>query len=160
MFFVKLCLKEKPSRPIDKSSIGRYAIYGTAIAGPLLTVWYQYLDKKIPGTATTRIVIKKLLIDQFFFTPQLLAIFYISMSILERKQDLLEECRNKFASTFTASCLFWIPAQTINFSVVPNLYRVTYIGTCSFAWINILCFFKRQSSSDTIEEKSIEYTKK
>lgn len=71
------------------------------------------------------------------------------MSVLERKQDLLEECKNKFANTFLANCLFWMPAQAVNFSLVPGVYRVTYIGTCSFAWVSILCWFKRQKITPT-----------
>lgn len=77
------------------------------------------------------------------------------MSILEKKPDLLEECRNKFVNTFSASCLFWLPAQAVNFSLVPSVYRVTYIGTCSFAWINILCWFKRQDVSNPKIEENI-----
>lgn len=38
---------------------------------------YNFLDKKLPGT-TVKVVVKKLLIDQFVFTPQLLVIFYVS----------------------------------------------------------------------------------
>ncbi|XP_066258077.1 mpv17-like protein [Euwallacea similis] len=141
---------EKPPKPLDKDIIGRYAIYGTVVAGPLLSIWYKYLDMKLPGK-TMKIVAKKMFIDQFFFTPQLLVVFYVTMSILERKPDLLEECKRKFIDTFSASCLFWIPAQTINFSLVPSVYRVTYVGSCSFAWINILCWFKRQDISDKVQ---------
>ena len=39
--------------------------------------------------------------------------------------------------------MFWMPAQTVNFLLVPQTMRVVYIGVCSFAWVNILCFFKR-----------------
>ncbi|XP_060524158.1 mpv17-like protein [Cylas formicarius] len=131
------------SEPLDRHTIGRYAIYGTTIAGPLLATWYRFLDKQLPGK-TTKIVLKKMVFDQFTFTPLLLVVFYVSMSIMERKQDVFEECRMKFLQTFGANCLFWIPAQAVNFSLVPPVYRVTYIGTCSFAWINVLCWFKRQ----------------
>lgn len=40
-------------------------------------VWHRYkwLDRTFPGT-TKQIVVKKLLLDQFFMTPQLLVVFY------------------------------------------------------------------------------------
>ncbi|KAJ8911419.1 hypothetical protein NQ315_005952 [Exocentrus adspersus] len=136
---------DSPSKPYDLETIGRYSVYGTTLAGPALTVWYRFLDKKFVGTAT-KIVIKKLLIDQFFFTPQLLVVFYISMSVMERKSDIFEECRSKFVQTFKTSCMFWFPAQATNFLLVPPTFRVTYVGICSFAWVNILCWIKRQSS--------------
>lgn len=66
------------------------------------------------------------------------------MSVMEKKQDLLQECKQKIAPTFTTSCLFWLPAQAVNFLLVPPAFRVTYVGTCAFAWVNILCWFKRQ----------------
>ncbi|XP_050303602.1 mpv17-like protein [Anthonomus grandis grandis] len=149
-------LLNKSTEALDVQSIGRLGIYGTAVGGPLLAVWYRFLDKKLPGAAT-KTVIKKLLIDQFIFTPPLLVIFYVTMSVLERKRDLLEECRNKIGHTFLANCLFWMPAQGVNFALIPGIYRVSYIGTCSFAWINILCWFKKQdvtkAALDSVERK-------
>lgn len=67
------------------------------------------------------------------------------MSIMERKPDIFEELRNKIVPTFERSCMFWIPVQAVNFLLIPPLYRVTYIGLSSFAWINILVWIKRQS---------------
>ncbi|XP_019870670.1 mpv17-like protein [Aethina tumida] len=141
------------SEPYDWGSIARYSIYGTIIAGPMLATWYRFLDQQIVGTAI-KTVAKKVTIDQFTFTPSLLVVFYVSMSAMEKKIDLLEECREKFIPTFKTSCLFWLPVQTINFLLIPPVFRVTYIGTCSFAWINILCWIKRGSSCQD-EIKSI-----
>lgn len=66
------------------------------------------------------------------------------MSLMERKKDLFKECEEKFLITFQKSCLFWLPAQTINFIYVPPSFRVIFVGSCSFAWVNILCWIKRQ----------------
>ena len=44
---------------------------------------------------------------------------------------------------FQKSCMFWMPAQAINFLLVPQTMRVVYIAACSFAWVNILCIAKR-----------------
>ncbi|XP_018563503.1 mpv17-like protein [Anoplophora glabripennis] len=137
-------LLDDPPKPYDWNTLGRYTIYGTTLAGPMLTVWYRFLDKKFVGT-TTKVIVKKLLIDQFFFTPQLLLVFYVSMSVMERKPDIFEEFRQKIGNTFKTSCMFWLPAQSINFLLIPPAFRVTYVGTCSFAWVNILCWIKRQS---------------
>ncbi|CAH1155633.1 unnamed protein product [Phaedon cochleariae] len=130
--------------PYNSSAIGRYVIYGTFIGGPLIANWYRTLDRWFPGK-TSSIIVKKLMIDQFTFTPALLAIFYVSMSIMEQKADLFEEMKQKFVPTFKTSCMFWMPAQTMNFLLIPPMYRVSYIAMCSFAWINILCFIKRKN---------------
>lgn len=79
------------------------------------------------------------------------------MSLMERKDDIFEECREKFVPTFARSCLFWLPAQTLNFSVVPPQFRVVYISTCAFAWVNILCWIKRgQANEEIVDDAKIE----
>ena len=50
-------------------------------------------------------------------------------------------------TTFQSSCLFWMPAQAVNFLLVPPGLRVVYVGTCSLLWVNILCLIKRGSAS-------------
>lgn len=68
------------------------------------------------------------------------------MSIMEGAADPLAECKEKFVPTFARSCLFWLPAQTINFVFIPPQFRVVYVGTCSLIWANILCWVKRQDT--------------
>lgn len=75
-------------------------------------------------------------------TPPIYLIFYTSMSLMEGKEDILEECKSKFIPTFQTSCLFWLPVQTVNFFLIPNTIRVAYVGMCSFVWLNILCWIK------------------
>ena len=53
-----------------------------------------------------------------------------------------------FFCIFQKSCMFWFPAQAINFIFVPSSMRVVYIGTTSFLWVNILCILKREPVSD------------
>lgn len=66
------------------------------------------------------------------------------MSLMERADDPFQECRDKFLDTFGRSCLFWLPAQSVNFMCVPPQFRVIYIGACALIWVNILCWLKRQ----------------
>ncbi|XP_014243455.1 mpv17-like protein isoform X1 [Cimex lectularius] len=134
--------RKEPPEPIDKAMLVRYAVVGSCINSNILYFWYRWLDRNFVG-ASMKIVTKKLLLDQFVLTPQLLTIFYVSMSIMEGKDDLLAELREKFVPTFQTSCGFWLPAQAINFLVVPPMARVVYVATCSFIWVNILCWIKR-----------------
>ena len=50
---------------------------------------------------------------------------------------------NAYMNAFQKSCMFWMPAQAVNFLLVPQTMRVVYIAACSFAWVNILCIAKR-----------------
>ena len=50
-----------------------------------------------------KVVVKKCLMDQFLMTPNIVAIFYIGMSLLESKQDVFAELKEKFVPTFVVS---------------------------------------------------------
>ncbi|KAK0168087.1 hypothetical protein PV327_001923 [Microctonus hyperodae] len=128
--------------------IQRYIAYGYFMAGPILHGWYVWLDKTYQGTAA-KVIIKKLLCDQFILTPPLIILFFISMSWMEGKDDLLQECKVKFVKTFQTSCLYWIPVQFINFLVISPPFRVLYVSIASFCWVNILCHLKRTPISST-----------
>ncbi|XP_043649030.1 mpv17-like protein isoform X1 [Drosophila teissieri] len=129
---------------IDYATIGRYAVMGTAVYAPTLYLWYKWLDRAFPGT-TKVIIVKKLVLDQFVLTPYLLTVFYAGMSIMEGSEDVFLELREKFVPTFMRSCIFWLPAQALNFSLVAPRFRVIYMGICGLIWVNILCWTKRQS---------------
>ena len=43
--------------------------------------------------------------------------------------------------------MFWMPAQAVNFLLVPQGLRVVYVATCSLLWVNILCLIKRGSTA-------------
>lgn len=140
---ISLLLQTSPPEELDKPTIGRYAIIGTFVNSPILFYWYKWLDKTFTGT-TRKIIVRKLLLDQFVLTPPLLVIFFTGMSLMEMRERPLEECRKKFLPTFERSCLFWLPAQTINFLLIPPHMRIVYMGCASFCWVNILCYIKRQ----------------
>lgn len=77
--------------------------------------------------------------------------FIISvLGVLERKEDVFEELREKYWKSFVANQAFWIPGQTINFFFMPPHLRVVYVASTSFIWINVLCFIKRQKT-DKVE---------
>ncbi|XP_072947482.1 mpv17-like protein [Epargyreus clarus] len=143
--FNKMYSAEKP--PIDVASAARIVTVGSCLYAPTLFYWYRFLDKKFIGTSV-KVVMTKVASDQFIATPILLATFYTLLGILERKEDVFEELREKYWKTFIANQAFWIPGQTINFFFVPSNLRVVYVASASFIWINVLCFIKRQKVTE------------
>lgn len=133
---------------LDMSSVKRYAIMGTVCISPLLTKWYGWLDGRFPCTSTP-VVVKKLFLDQFVFTPFVVVVFYVGMSYLEGKRGpkLFDELKEKGLQTFAMDCCFWIPASAINFIFVPAWLRVAFIGLSSFLWLNVLCWIKSWPSA-------------
>lgn len=133
----------KKSEPYDPGNLQRCAIFGTFVQGPLMTKWYKWLDGTFPAKSVD-IIVKKLLVDQLGFTPILYAIFFISMSIMERKEHIFDELRAKFVKTYATSCVFWCPVQSANFYFIPPVYRVVYMGCAAFFWVTILCYIKNE----------------
>ncbi|CAL7933618.1 unnamed protein product [Xylocopa violacea] len=116
--------------------IKRFAIYGCFIAGPMLHGWYKWLDSFYKGK-TIKTVLLKLMVDQFILTPPLIVIFFTSMSLMEGKLNMLDECKAKFLQTFKTSCVYWLPIQFLNFLLVPPSLRVTFVSIAAFCWNKI-----------------------
>ncbi|XP_013190577.2 mpv17-like protein isoform X2 [Amyelois transitella] len=136
----------KPEKPdIDLTAAARISAVGSTLYAPTLYYWYKFLDRKFAGKAM-KTVITKVAADQFLMTPVLLASFFTIMSVVERKEDIFAELREKYWMAFMANQSFWIPAQMVNFSFMPPHLRVVYVATASFLWINVLCFIKRQKT--------------
>jgi len=138
-------LAEKPE-PLDLNVVARYGALGSTVFPSFLFYWYKWLDGRFVGTAM-KTVVSKVFIDQAISAPIILVLFYTGMSLMEGKEDLFAECKEKIVPTFTKSCMFWMPAQAVNFLLVPQTMRVVYIAACSFVWVNILCVVKRSDST-------------
>lgn len=131
---------------LDWGSIGRYAIWGFVVFPHVLKGWYAVLDGKFPGNAW-RAVTAKTAVDQICFPLPILASFYVFLSALEGKTDswkgLVQECQVKLWATLKARYCFMLPAQLLNFALVPPHHRVIYVGCTTYVWLNVLCIYKR-----------------
>jgi len=136
--------QDKPSKPFDRAKLGHLSVWGYVMAPSYMTLWYKWLDTRYVAT-TTRVIALKVVLDQTLLTIPLLLAFFPFMSWCEDREDLLAELREKLLPTYMVSCMWWLPAQAINFKVVPPKYRIIYNGVCGFVWANILCAIKRGS---------------
>lgn len=137
---------------LDMSSVKRYAVMGTIVFPPILTKWYHWLETVFPCTSP-KVVMKKLVLDQFLLTPWCVAIFFVGMAALEGKRGeaLLSELKQKGITTFILDCCYWLPVQYLNFKFVPAWLRVTYIGVTTFIWLNVLCYIKSLPTTNSKE---------
>jgi len=128
---------------LDGASVQRYAVMGTACMGPMMASWYQFIDKIYPGR-TRAVIIKKLTLDQFAFTPLCVITFFVGMAAMEgyKGREMFDELRQKGLKTFALDCLFWIPNTAFNFMFVPAWLRVAFVSVSSFIWLNALCWIK------------------
>ena len=68
----------------DRKRSSDMAITGATV-GVICHYWYIYLDRKLPGRAF-KTVMKKLLVDQIFFSPFLITVFFGTVGVLERSR--------------------------------------------------------------------------
>jgi len=133
---------EEEAAPIDTASLARYGIIGTCVLPHTLYQGYKVLERIFPGNAPP-MVLRKLAIDALLMTPVNISLFYVGMSAMEGKEDVLKEWKQKFTTTFITASLFWVPANFLNFRVLPPRFRVMFVGGCQIIWVSALCYLKR-----------------
>ena len=67
------------------------------------------------------------------------------------REEIAEEWKAKVLPTYLIATVFWIPAQIINFKIVPTQYRVAYVATLTLLEFNILCIIRRYSSQQLVQ---------
>ncbi|KAH9641656.1 hypothetical protein HF086_005102 [Spodoptera exigua] len=118
----------------DFKRCAHMAFSGVAV-GILCHHWYKVLDKFIVGK-TVDMVIKKLVLDQFIFSPVMIVTLFGSLALFEENpyENFKEEVRDKFVKLYRAEWMVWPPAQIINFYFLPTKYRVLYDNTISLGY--------------------------
>lgn len=103
--------------------------------GILCHYWYRFLDSRVPGK-TIGAVLRKVLIDQFICSPLCIAMFFLTLAILERTdwEEFIREVKNKAHRLYIAEWVVWPPAQIINFYFLPTRYRVLYDNCISLGY--------------------------
>ena len=140
----RLGSEDQKKKPINWSAVGRYVFVGGLVFSPVLTVWYRWLDGRMPGTGA-RGVAKKVAVDALVLDVPLYTVFYMTMNGLEGKSfsQGFEEVKSKLAPTVVFSILLWVPAQAFNFMFLPPKMRVVYIAIVTFLEMNVLALMKR-----------------
>ncbi|KAK2586640.1 hypothetical protein KPH14_011687 [Odynerus spinipes] len=110
------------------------AVSGMSI-GIVCHYWYKYLDSKLSGR-TSKIVLKKVVIDQLVCSPLCIGVFFLTLGILEKNSwsELKAEIASKAHRLYIAEWIIWPPAQVINFYFLPTKYRVLYDNTISLGY--------------------------
>jgi len=95
---------DKDIKQYDMPKVGRFWVLGTFAFPPILYAWYKILESRpwLLGTSP-QAVIGKVLIDQAVSAPIVLFLFFTGMSLMEGKEDIFKEFKEKFKSTYMVS---------------------------------------------------------
>ncbi|KAL1757852.1 hypothetical protein FB107DRAFT_208455 [Schizophyllum commune] len=137
---------EKRGSLHDYTRTARLAFYGGVCFGPPMTLWYQFLNR-IKFASPRRAVIYRVWLDQAFLTPIAVVYFFSMMSLLEGKPyEAPDRVRSAYAPTIIRNWGVFIPAQIINFSIVPPQFRFAYVGVVSLFWNTYLSLANQEQA--------------
>lgn len=134
----------------DWARMARLCVYAAAIGTPIGHVWFGLLDKHVfpsrMGHPITALV--KMGLDQAFMAPAGLALFYLTISLMEGKRvsQAVDIVREKFVPTMLANYMLWPAANFINFRFIPPEQRILYVNVIYVGWVS---FLSSMASSDT-----------
>ena len=130
--------KEEEKKPwkerIDWKRTLNFTVLSGLIFTPLTHYWYGFLSSKIVGD-TLMTTAKRVALDQFIFAPLTICLFMAGTLLLEgNKEKIPEKVRSDWFNTLLANYTIWVPAQFINFSVIPAPLRVLWANMVGFFW--------------------------
>ncbi|XP_064640085.1 mpv17-like protein [Lineus longissimus] len=132
------------SEKIDWTKTGRVAFIAGALMGPLVYSWLRMMTHVNPWTSFVG-CLQKALVEQVVFAPFTHCVFYGSLSALEgRKDEALQELKDKVPPTWKVGACIWPIVQTLNFLYVPVYYRTHFVACVSFCWSTFLCYMKEK----------------
>ncbi|KAL1746457.1 hypothetical protein HDZ31DRAFT_62128 [Schizophyllum fasciatum] len=131
----------------DYTRTARLALYGGVCFGPPMTLWYRFLNT-IKFATPRRAVLYRVWLDQALLTPVAVVYFFGMMSLLEGKPyEAADRVRSAYVPTLIRNWGVFIPAQILNFAIIPPQFRFAYVGVVSLFW-NTYLSLANQAQAD------------
>uniref|UniRef100_A0A8C6XU55 MPV17 mitochondrial inner membrane protein like n=1 Tax=Naja naja TaxID=35670 RepID=A0A8C6XU55_NAJNA len=141
-------LRLRPGQRADWAQTRRVALVALTFHANFNYLWLRGLERLLPGRAPAA-VLAKVGCDQLVGAPVAILAFYSGMRLLQGKEDIFTDCRQKFWNTYKVTFLPSFPSKQLsNFSFVPVYLRTAFTGFCGFLWAIFLCF-SQQSGDGT-----------
>ncbi|XP_070692173.1 mpv17-like protein [Pempheris klunzingeri] len=128
---------------LDWRQTARVATVGFCFHANFNYHWLRGLERMMPGGGVKALT-GKVVLDQLIAAPLTISAFYIGLSLLENKDDPLEDWRQKFWTSYKTGVVFWTTMQTVNFALVPPVARTTFLGGIALLFTIYLCHVRQQ----------------
>lgn len=112
-------------------------------------MWYKFLSKVVGRGGSKAVVLKKVALDQFLFTPVSLCGFLVIINKMQGKKwrFVKEEIEDKYFSILFTNYSVWPFVQLVNFYAVPLRHQVLFVQSVAIFW-NAYLSWKSQNYSD------------
>ena len=113
----------------------KFGAVGGFWVGPLLTYWFQLMDRLVPGRSPRAIAVK-MLVDQTVQGPFMIGTMFAWCAVLNGASPAAIEAklRTELYDTWVNSVYVWAPVQIVQQAVVPLQYRVAVSNVVSYFW--------------------------
>ncbi|XP_036929331.1 mpv17-like protein [Acanthopagrus latus] len=128
---------------IDWCQTARVATVGFCFHANFNYHWLRWLERMLPGGGV-KAVTGKVVVDQLIAAPLTISAFYIGLSLLENKDDPLEDWRQKFWTSYKTGVVYWSTMQAVNFALVPPVARTVFLGGIALTFTIYLCHLRQQ----------------
>ena len=118
------------------------ASYGALISGPVLAVWYPWLDRLLTGAkyklnpkGWTQAV-AKVAADEMIMEPPTLFVFYGYMNVFEggTMSSFWQKLDQEFIRSWITSITYWPPVSLLSFRFLPVYWQAPVINFCCIIW--------------------------
>ncbi|XP_067636216.1 mpv17-like protein isoform X2 [Eurosta solidaginis] len=150
---IQQTLEGRDLKTYDWMRCMRFSMFGALYVAPTLYGWVRLSSVMWPQM-NLKVGVVKAAVEQISYGPFAGCSFFYGMSLLEGKnhKEAVQEVKDKFPPTFKVGICFWPIIQTINFSMIPESYRVVFVSVCSLGWTTFLAYLKTKNMHEGEEE--------
>ena len=127
--------------PFNRKRLFVFTNIGLFLVGPTLHIWYGALNRLL-ATPGLRTALGSLMLDQFAFAPCFCAVILGTLVVAEtgKMRSVKPKLQQDLMPTVVVNWKIWIPAQLVNFWVVPPPLRVLFANIVALIWTTYLSY--------------------
>ncbi|KAJ8901571.1 hypothetical protein NDN08_003779 [Rhodosorus marinus] len=113
----------------------RFSLFGGPFWTPFLHFWYNFIEEVIPQKGFKSIAVA-VFVDQGFSTPLYVVVYFTADSLMKFQglRSTTARIRSGFRKVVLTTWAFWVPAQLINFGLVPLHLRILAVNLMAIIW--------------------------
>ena len=147
----QIAVEKRTFKTLDLRRLFSVSVFACIyIGGGQYQIYRQVFDRLLTASRFGRAApLLKAGMDNFIVTPFVyLPVFFYSTSVLRGFgwETGAQRLADERWDTAKAAWTLWVPAQVVNFALVPNQFRVPFMSCISFGWNTILAVKSNQSS--------------